>query len=198
MLALCTSNNFNLKNVLILFDGRRRESDVRHLAAKSNISLDDLNTVLQGGYLEQVTGQNENTPLRGISSLAESTKFTLAPFIKPQIDSADMRAYKVLYHFMRVETSELLGIRSFGLQLSIEQATTLEALIGMVMVVSEAVNNQHGFDASMRFIDECANLITQIQCQDNSAKAVMPTAPTAPLARVLKNSMGLEKTLHRP
>lgn len=137
-----------LRALLLIVNGERREQELLSQLDGMGVGTESLNQLVQMALVEAVpeaAPQQRPTPMKAAPASEDSNLFSLyamrrveapatalgsASADAPHSD-ADIRAYQRLYHFYTDVISQHLGLRGYVMQVKVEKATDLPALIAL-------------------------------------------------------------------
>ena len=135
-----------LRALLLIVNGERREQELLSQLDGMGVGSESLKQLVQMALVETVpeaAPQQRPAPVKAASASEDSNLFSMyamrrveaqesaqAPATAPHSE-ADIRAYQRLYHFYTDVISQHLGLRGYVMQVKVEKATDLPALIAL-------------------------------------------------------------------
>lgn len=135
-----------LRALLLIVNGERREQDLLSQLDGMGIGSESLKQLVQMGLVETVpeaVPQQRPAPVKAATASEDSNLFSMYAMRRVEAQEsaqapatalhseADIRAYQRLYHFYTDVISQHLGLRGYVMQVKVEKATDLPALIAL-------------------------------------------------------------------
>ena len=135
------SKNLSAKQrtALIMIDGKKDVSELYTMLAAVGVTSEDINNLIDLGYIEEVAGSDSATAAAVPSTSAEAAGSGAVK--EPVAEEAQQERYKKAYPVACKLTSSL-GLRGFRLNLAVEGAGSYRDLVEIAPKIREAVGDE--------------------------------------------------------